>query len=108
MKADIITIGDEILIGQVVDTNSAFIASELNKNGIYVRRIHSVPDLEVDIRSTLDESLQNSEIIILTGGLGPTNDDITKNTLTQYFGGKLVINEEALKKITEYFRYHGI
>jgi len=108
MKADIITIGDEILIGQIVDTNSVFIASEFDKNGIYVRRIYSVPDLEMDIRNTLDDSLQHSDIIILTGGLGPTNDDITKNTLTKYFGGNPILNEAVLAKITEFFKYRGI
>jgi nicotinamide-nucleotide amidase len=108
MKADIITIGDEILIGQVVDTNSAFIASEFDRSGIYVRRIHSIPDIENDIISTLDESLQNSDIIILTGGLGPTNDDITKKTLTKYFGGKLVLHKESWENLKKFFRYRGI
>ena len=108
MKADIITIGDEILIGQVVDTNSAFIASEFDRSGIYVRRIHSIPDIENDIISTLDESLQNTDIIILTGGLGPTNDDVTKKTLTKYFGGKLVLHKESWENLKKFFRYRGI
>jgi nicotinamide-nucleotide amidase len=108
MNADIITIGDEILIGQIVDTNSAFIASEFDKNGIRVRRIYSVPDLENDIRITLDDSIQNADIIILTGGLGPTNDDITKNTLTRYFGGQTILNEAVMAKIAAYFKYRGI
>ncbi len=73
MKAEVITIGDEILIGQIIDTNSAFIASELDSIGVLVRRILSIPDQEEDIRNTLDESLEHSDIIILTGGLGPTS-----------------------------------
>ncbi len=103
MKADIITIGDEILIGQVVDTNSAFIAEELNSNGIQIRKIHSIPDLAGDITSTLDESIQSSDLVILTGGIGPTNDDITKKALASYFDSKLVVHEKSLEHIKKRF-----
>ncbi len=108
MYADIITIGDEILIGQVVDTNSAFLASELNFNGIQVRMIHTVADSAEDIINTLDNSIQNSDIVILTGGLGPTNDDITKETLAAYFGSKLVIHEQSLENIRSILSARGV
>lgn len=78
MRAEIITIGDEILIGQVIDSNSAWIAQELNKIGISVHQITSIADEKNHIISALHEATQRANIIILTGGLGPTNDDITK------------------------------
>jgi nicotinamide-nucleotide amidase len=80
MTAEIITIGDEILIGQTIDTNSAFIAKEFNKIGLSINRISSIMDKESDILNTLNSSIDNSDIVIVTGGLGPTNDDITKKT----------------------------
>ena len=93
MKAEIITIGDEIIIGQVTDTNSSFIAEELNKIGIEIMRITSVPDNRDSITDALDNSKKEADIVIMTGGLGPTGDDITKNTLAEYFHSKLVINQ---------------
>lgn len=108
MKAEVITIGDEILIGQIIDTNSAFIASELNSIGVLVRRILSIPDQEEDIRNTLDDSIEHAEIIILTGGLGPTSDDITKTTLANYFGSRLVIHEKSLENLTAFFKIRGL
>ncbi len=78
MKAEIITIGDELLIGQVVDTNSAFIATKLNEAGIHVCQITSVSDNREHIMEALDNARQRADIILMTGGLGPTNDDITK------------------------------
>ena len=107
MKAEIITIGDEILIGQVVDTNSAFIAQELNKIGIDVRQITSVQDEKEHILASLDTALENADIVILTGGLGPTKDDITKQILCNYFGDKLVLNEMALANIEQIFSRYG-
>ncbi|MGD2034364.1 MAG: competence/damage-inducible protein A [Bacteroidales bacterium] len=103
MYADIITIGDEILLGQVVDSNSAYIATSLNTVGIRVRMIHSVSDRERDIINTLDNSVQNSDLVILTGGLGPTDDDITKKALAAYFDSKLVIHQESLDHIRKIF-----
>jgi len=97
--ASIITIGDELLIGQVVDTNSAWIAQELNKIGVWVRRRISVGDIKDDIRRALDEESKDSSIILMTGGLGPTADDITKPLLCEYFGGKMIINEEVLNHV---------
>lgn len=99
VNASIITIGDELLIGQTIDTNSAFIAQELNKRGVWVRRRVAVGDVYDDIRNALDEESKQSEIIIITGGLGPTADDITKPLLCDYFGGKLVVNEEVLAHV---------
>ena len=102
--ASIITIGDELLIGQTIDTNSAFIAQELNKIGIWVRRRVAVGDLAADIRQALDEERNYSSVIIITGGLGPTADDITKPLLCDYFGGKLVIDDEVLAHVRHLFK----
>jgi len=99
VNAAIITIGDELLIGQTIDTNSAFIAKELNKIGIWVKRRVAVGDNEKDITDALDEESKNADIILLTGGLGPTADDITKPLLCRYFGGKMVRNQQVLQHI---------
>lgn len=103
INASIITIGDELLIGQTIDTNSAFIAQELNKIGVWVRRRVAVGDVYDDIWKAMDEERRESQIIIITGGLGPTADDITKPLLCQYFGGKLVVNEEVLAHVKYLF-----
>ena len=103
MKADIITIGDEILIGQTLDTNSAWIGNELESNGIHVNQITTVSDSSEHIISCLSESIKNVDFVFLTGGLGPTKDDITKKTLCQFFDDELVLNKEVLDKITQYF-----
>ncbi len=95
INASIITIGDELLIGQTIDTNSAFIAQELNRIGVWVRRRVAVGDTWDEIWHTLEEESRSSKIIILTGGLGPTDDDITKEVLCKYFGGKMVVNENV-------------
>jgi nicotinamide-nucleotide amidase len=101
--ASIITIGDELLIGQVVDTNSAWMAQELNKNGIWVGHRVAVGDAREDIRDALEEESRRSRIILITGGLGPTADDITKPLLSEYFGGKLVVDEGALANVKRIF-----
>ena len=101
--ASIITIGDELLIGQVVDTNSAWMAQELNKNGIWVGHRVAVGDVKADIRNALDEEARRSRIILITGGLGPTADDITKPLLNEYFGGKMVVDEGALANVKRIF-----
>jgi nicotinamide-nucleotide amidase len=108
MNCEIITIGDEILIGQVVDTNSAFIASELNAIGIKITQILSISDDEEEIFYTVTSALKNSQIVILTGGLGPTNDDITKKTLVNYFNTSLIRNKEILEYITQLLEQRGI
>lgn len=104
MFAEIITIGDEILIGQVVDTNSAFIAKELNKIGISVYQITSVQDSKEHILQALKDAGTRTEIVILTGGLGPTKDDITKHTLCEFMGDTLVQNPLVLDHIEGLFR----
>ncbi len=103
VNASIITIGDELLIGQTIDTNSAFIAQELNKIGVWVRRRVAVGDVYDDIWNALDEEGAQSDIVIITGGLGPTADDITKPLLCKYFGGKLVVNEKVLAHVKYLF-----
>ncbi len=99
MTAEIITIGDEILIGQVIDTNSAFIAEKLNLIGINIRQMTSISDTKEHIFTVLDQAATHSELIIITGGLGPTNDDITKSVLAEYFNTELVLNEDILNDI---------
>ena len=93
MKATIITIGDEILIGQILDTNSRYISRALNAHGIVVAERTSIGDNRTQIVETLNRALAQSEVIIITGGLGPTKDDITKHTLCDYFGSKLRYDE---------------
>jgi nicotinamide-nucleotide amidase len=105
INASIITIGDELLIGQTIDTNSAFIGQELNKIGVWVRRRVAIGDVAGDIEYALDEEKKGSEIIIITGGLGPTADDITKPVLARYFGAKLVMNDQVLKHIIYLFEH---
>lgn len=103
MLAEIITIGDEILIGQIVDTNSAWMATELNKIGLRVKQISSVSDDREHILTALAEAAGRVNVIFITGGLGPTKDDITKKTLAEYFGVELVESKEALQNVEEIF-----
>jgi len=101
--ASIITIGDELLIGQVIDTNSAWIAQELNKIGISVKQRTAVGDVKEDIVEALNQESKRASIIIITGGLGPTADDITKPLLCEYFGGKMVMHQPTLAHVTNIF-----
>ena len=103
MKAEIITIGDEILIGQIVDTNSAFIGKELNKIGVSVYQITSIQDDKDHILKAFAEAETNADIIIITGGLGPTKDDITKHTLAEYFNDTLIQNDAVLAHVEDLF-----
>ena len=103
IKVSIITIGDELLIGQVIDTNSAWMAQELNKAGIKVNRRVAVGDDWNEIWKALDEESANADVILITGGLGPTADDITKPLLCEYFNGKMVISQEALDNVIHIF-----
>lgn len=103
MIAEIVSIGDEILIGQIVNTNAVFIAKELNKIGIEVGQITSISDRKEHIESCLDDAQKRAQVIILTGGLGPTKDDLTKHTLCSYFDDVLVKNQVVLDRIEEMF-----
>jgi len=95
MKATIVTIGDEILIGQIVDTNSGFIAKSLDRIGVEIHEMISISDHKQHILDTL-KNLQNKvDLVLITGGLGPTKDDITKKTLCEYFVDTLVVNKEV-------------
>ena len=93
MNAYLINIGDELLIGQVVNTNASWMASELEKNNIHVARIVTIADDFNDITKTLSDALAHVEVVIMTGGLGPTKDDITKSALCDYFDMQLVMHE---------------
>ncbi len=103
MKAEIITIGDEILIGQIIDTNSAFISKELNKIGVDIYQITSISDEKQHILNALAEAEKRVDLVIITGGLGPTNDDITKHTLCEYFNDHLVQNIQVLNHVEALF-----
>ncbi|MCL4482671.1 MAG: competence/damage-inducible protein A [Bacteroidetes bacterium] len=108
MNLDIITIGDEILIGQIVDTNSAWMAQKLNEDGINVREIISISDDPDHISETFTESAKKVKLVLVTGGLGPTKDDKTKETIFTYFDTKLVANPEVLQNIEELLNKRGI
>ncbi len=103
MKAEIITIGDEILIGQIIDTNSAWIADQFNLNGIEIYQITSVSDEHDHIVEALENAAEKVDLVIITGGLGPTKDDITKNTLCEIFDTKLVFHEPTFNHIKNRF-----
>jgi len=103
MTAEVITIGDEILIGQIVDTNSAHIAKELDEIGISVLQITSISDDKQQILTSLQEASQRAQIVIITGGLGPTKDDVTKYTLCEYFSDQLVRDDNVLRHIEKLF-----
>jgi nicotinamide-nucleotide amidase len=99
MRAAIITIGDELLIGQTIDTNSAWMGAELSKAGFDVYRMTSIHDRKDDIINSLTEASGKTDVVLITGGLGPTSDDITKQTLCEFFNTRLVINLEVLSMI---------
>ncbi|MDR2470216.1 MAG: CinA family nicotinamide mononucleotide deamidase-related protein [Tannerella sp.] len=107
MNVEIITIGDELLIGQVVDTNSAWMGSALNEYGFQVVRKTAVGDVEADMIDAIDAARGRTPIVLLTGGLGPTRDDMTMHTLCRYFGGKLRFSEELYANIERMFRPRG-
>lgn len=105
--AEIITIGDEILFGQITDTNSQFISQSLDQIGIKIKRMTSVGDEAEEILDALATAEKRADLVLMTGGLGPTKDDITKKTLAQYFETPLTENEEVLAMITNYFERRG-
>ncbi|MES2519190.1 MAG: competence/damage-inducible protein A [Bacteroidota bacterium] len=107
IKAEIITIGDEILYGQITDTNTQWISAELDKIGIKTVRKSSVGDSEEAILEIFEESTKRADLVIVTGGLGPTKDDITKKTFCKYFNTELIVHPQALADVTEFFRKRG-
>ncbi len=107
ISAELLTIGDEILYGQIVDTNSQWMSVELDKVGIRVVRKTTVGDEANEILTAFAEAEKRADIILITGGLGPTSDDLTKPLLAQYFNCELKINEEALAEVTEFFVSRG-
>lgn len=108
MKVDIITIGDEILIGQIVDTNSAWMSRRLGEIGATVRRKYSIGDSAAEIRAAIEESLAASDVVITTGGLGPTKDDITKRVLADMFDSRLVRDEDTYARVERMMLLRGI
>ncbi len=107
MKAEIINIGDELLVGQVVNTNASWMAEQFKLSGIEIVQITAISDNYVHIFSALDAAKTRADIIVMTGGLGPTNDDITKEALCRYFNTELKFNEEAFEQVKELFRLRG-
>ncbi|HKI44701.1 MAG TPA: molybdopterin-binding protein, partial [Balneolales bacterium] len=108
MKAHIITIGNELLIGDIVNTNASWIGSTLTQSGIQVEKVVTVGDDHADITESLDQSLQLADLVILTGGLGPTHDDITKKTVVDYFGSNLITHEPTLEHVKKIFDKRGL
>lgn len=108
MNAIIITIGDEILLGQILDTNSRFIAGQLSRLGAEVTEIMTVADKRDEIYEAVDYAMNEAELVIVTGGLGPTKDDVTKKVLAEYFGSRLVIHPEAMGWLEELLKGRGI
>jgi nicotinamide-nucleotide amidase len=108
MKIEIITIGDELLIGEIVDTNSAWMSRDLTNNGFEVVNITTVGDNGADITEAIDRGFEKTDVLLLTGGVGPTNDDITKQVLCQYFGTSLVFSNEVLENIKAVFAKRNI
>jgi nicotinamide-nucleotide amidase len=108
MKAEIISIGDEILTGQTIDTNAAWMAAELNKLGIEVTGISAIPDDAPRITKLLGNAVKRSGLVLITGGLGPTSDDITKETLCRFFNTRLVRNDEVLANISDILGRRGV
>ncbi len=108
MRADIITIGDEILIGQIVDTNSAWIAARLGEIGVSIRRKYSIGDRREEIVDAVEESMAKSELTIITGGLGPTKDDITKRVLAEIFDSPMVCDKATYERVERMMAARGI
>ncbi|NLF44006.1 MAG: competence/damage-inducible protein A, partial [Bacteroidales bacterium] len=108
MKAHIITIGDELLIGQVVDTNSAWMAQRLDGIGVKTIQITSVQDQASQILETVGMAVSQCDVVLITGGLGPTKDDITKSTLARFFNDELVVHQPTLENIEELFKRRGL
>lgn len=108
MKAIIITIGDEILMGQILDTNSQYIARKLTQIGMEITEILSIPDKRDEIYETVEYAMEEADLILVTGGLGPTKDDVTKKVLAEYFGSHLVMNPQVLEWLEEMLKGRGL
>ena len=108
MNVEIISIGDELLIGQVVNTNASWMGTQLNLAGLNVSKITAISDKKDAIVKSIDDAFANADIVLITGGLGPTNDDITKHTLCEYFDSKLVFHQESYEKVKELFGARGV
>ena len=108
MKAEVISIGDELLIGQVINSNQAFIAEKLNSIGISVGKMTTVGDDESSILQSFADALASHDLVLVTGGLGPTHDDITRTAACKFFDTDLVVNEEALQRVREFFEKRGV
>ena len=108
MKTEIIVIGDELLIGQVIDTNSKWMAAELNKQGWEVTRITTISDGAEDIKEAISSAFSRVDTILMTGGLGPTSDDVTKPVLCEYFGGRMIFDEMVYEQNLRYFAGRGL
>ncbi|MBR3950569.1 MAG: competence/damage-inducible protein A [Bacteroidaceae bacterium] len=108
MKSEIIVIGDELLIGQVIDTNSKWMASELNKQGWEVTRITTISDGGDDIKEAISSAFSRVDVVLMTGGLGPTSDDVTKPVLCNYFGGKMIFDQSVYEQNMRYFAGRGL
>lgn len=107
-RAEIITIGDEILIGQIVDTNSAWMATQLNAINVKVEQITSISDTPDHLVSALNDARKRADVVLITGGLGPTKDDRTKKVLCEYFDSKMVLHQATLDHIVEFFRMRNM
>jgi len=108
MIAEIISIGDELLVGQVVNTNATWIAQHLHEIGIPVKQISAIPDDAEEISKALDQAFSRADVILVTGGLGPTKDDITKHTLCIYFNTQLVFHQPSFENILRFFANRGV
>lgn len=108
MRAIIVTIGDEILMGQILDTNSRYMAKQLTDIGVEVVEMLTIPDKRDEIFETVDYAMEQSDLVLVTGGLGPTKDDVTKKVLADFFGTRLVFNEQAMEWLEELLRHRNL
>ena len=104
MKINLINIGDELLIGQVVNTNASWMSAYLNENGMRVCRVFTIADNADEIKNALQQAMSTADAVIITGGLGPTKDDITKHTLCSFFSSHLVLHEPSLDNVRSIFK----
>jgi len=108
MEAEIISIGNELLSGNTLNSNATFIARKLHETGVSVKYIQTIGDNAGVIKKSLEQAMERSQIVLITGGLGPTHDDITKAVIAEYFGSKLIFNEEIYQRIQKKFKKRGL